>query len=131
MTNQNIKNLIRRIIKEEINSEFDRETNSLKMKMYLDTVTLEKMTKNKVKVHRKVTATNMGTEDNPLMSVSTILLIGGEKYLMLRGDEPNTYEIMKFSKLSADPDTFSQISTMPDFYGSVRKIAAQINKKYV
>jgi len=130
MTNQNIKNLIRRIIKEEINSEFDRETNSLKMKMYLDTVTLEKMTKNKVKVHRKVTATNMGTEDNPLMSVSTILLIGGEKYLMLRGDEPNTYEIMKFSKLSADPDTFSQISTMPDFYGSVRKIAAQINKKY-
>jgi hypothetical protein len=130
MTNQNIKNLIRRIIKEEINSEFDRETNSLKMKMYLDTVTLEKMTKNKVKVHRKVTATNMGTEDNPLMSVNTILLIGGEKYLMLRGDEPNTYEIMKFSKLSADPDTFSQISTMPDFYGSVRKIAAQINKKY-
>lgn len=130
MTNQNIKNLIRRIIKEEINSEFDRETNSLKMKMYLDTMTLEKMTKNKVKVHRKVTATNIRTEDNPHMSISTILLIGGEKYLMLRGDEPNTYEIMKFSKLSADPDTFSQISTMPDFYGSVRKIAAQINKKY-
>lgn len=122
MSNFNLKNTIRRIIREEINSDYDPQTRDMKMKMYKDVLTLEKLTKNKVKIHKQVTATNMGTDDNPYMAASAILLIDGKKYLMMRGDEPNTYEITKFSKLSTGPNT-----PAPDFHGSIKKIAAQIN----